>query len=69
MGKTYTQHGVNQSLAVMHDLVANPATANHIAVKLARHFVADDPPQALVDRLQSTPSPPTAAIPPWSPRP
>ena len=29
----------------------HPATAKHIATKLARHFVADDPPPALVDRL------------------
>ena len=30
---------------------ASPATARHIARKLARHFVADDPPPALVERL------------------
>ena len=28
-----------------------PATARHIAAKLARHFVADEPPPALVERL------------------
>ena len=36
------------------DLARNPATAQHIATKFARHFVADDPPQALVARLQET---------------
>ncbi len=30
---------------------AHPTTAQHIAHKLARHFVADAPPQALVDKL------------------
>jgi uncharacterized protein (DUF1800 family) len=41
-----------QGLAqVLHDLARHPATALHIATKLARHFVADDPPRALVDRL------------------
>ena len=34
-----------------HDLARHPATATHIATKLARHFVADEPPPALVERL------------------
>ncbi len=37
--------------AVLDLLVRHPATARFIALKLARHFVADDPPPALVDRL------------------
>jgi uncharacterized protein (DUF1800 family) len=36
----------------MVDLANNPATARHIARKLAVHFVADDPPPALVGRLE-----------------
>src|SRR5262249_21072131 len=37
------------------DLVAShPSTAHFIATKLARHFVSDDPPKALVDRCAST---------------
>ena len=36
---------------VLHDLALHPATATFIATKLARHFVADDPPPALVARL------------------
>ena len=35
-------------------LAAHPATARHIAGKLAQHFVADAPPRSLVDRLAST---------------
>jgi uncharacterized protein (DUF1800 family) len=54
MGKRYAEDGAGQALAVMKDLAASPHTANHIAVKLARHFVADDPPPALVARLQRT---------------
>ncbi len=54
MGKRYTDNGKQQPVAIMRDLAANPATANHIAVKLARHFVADDPPKALVEHLQKT---------------
>ena len=32
-------------------LAHHPATAHHLATKLARAFVSDDPPAALVDRL------------------
>ena len=32
-------------------LARHPATAKHVATKLARHFVADEPPLALVERL------------------
>lgn len=37
--------------AVLSDLARHPSTARHIATKLARHFVADEPPAALVARL------------------
>ena len=52
MGKTYPQQDMDQALAVMKDLSASPHTATHIATKLARHFVADEPPPSLVARLQ-----------------
>jgi uncharacterized protein (DUF1800 family) len=51
IGKTYADTGVEQGRAVLADLARHPATARHVAVKLARHFIADDPPPALVDRL------------------
>ena len=54
MGKRYGEGGQHQALAVMKDLAASPHTARHVALKLARHFVADDPPPALVARLQAT---------------
>jgi uncharacterized protein (DUF1800 family) len=47
----YADGGVEQGRAVLADLARHPATAQHLATKLARHFVADDPPPALVDRL------------------
>lgn len=53
-GKRYDQAGEAQAQAVLDDLVADPATAEHIAFKLARHFAGDTPPQALVDRLKAT---------------
>lgn len=51
MGRRYDQPGMSQARAVLADLAAHPATARHIATKLARHFIADDPPPAAVDRL------------------
>jgi uncharacterized protein (DUF1800 family) len=51
MGRQYAQEGVAQPLAVLHDLATSRATAHHVADKLARHFVADTPPPALVERL------------------
>jgi uncharacterized protein (DUF1800 family) len=51
LGKTYPDNGVALGRAVLADLARHPATATHIATKLALHFVADDPPDALIDRL------------------
>jgi uncharacterized protein (DUF1800 family) len=51
VGKTYPDTGFEQGRAVLATLARHPATAKHIATKLARHFVADDPPLALVERL------------------
>jgi uncharacterized protein (DUF1800 family) len=51
MGKRYRQDGEAQARAVLMDLAASPATARHLATKLARHFAGDEPPPALVERL------------------
>ena len=51
IGRTYPEGGVEQGRAVLADLARHPATARHIATKLARAFVADAPPPTLVDRL------------------
>jgi len=54
LGKRYPQQGVDQGEAVLRDLAAHPATARFLAFKLARHFVADEPPVQLVDALAAT---------------
>lgn len=46
--------GQDEGEAVLDLLARSPATARHIAFKLAQRFVADDPPTALVDRLADT---------------
>lgn len=52
MGKSYADGGAAQANAVLDDLARHPATARHIATKLARHFIADAPPPAAVARLE-----------------
>ncbi|WBL76808.1 DUF1800 family protein [Bradyrhizobium xenonodulans] len=54
LGKRYEQDDVEQGRAVLRDLAAHPATATHIATKLARHFVADEPPPPLVEQMAKT---------------
>jgi uncharacterized protein (DUF1800 family) len=51
LGRVYHENGQDEAIAAMDDLAARPETARHIATKLARHFVADDPPQACIDTL------------------
>jgi uncharacterized protein (DUF1800 family) len=50
-GKRFGEGGVDEAESVLAFLATRPETARFLATKLARHFVADDPPQALVDRM------------------
>lgn len=54
LGRSYDQPGRAQGVAALTDLARHPATAHFIATKLARHFVADDPPPKLVALLETT---------------
>ena len=51
LGKVYPEGGVEQGRAVLADLARHPATAAHVARKLARHFCSDEPPDSLTERL------------------
>jgi uncharacterized protein (DUF1800 family) len=51
LGKTYAEQGQRQGEAVLADLARRPETANFIATKLVRHFIADDPPPPAVERV------------------
>jgi uncharacterized protein (DUF1800 family) len=51
IGKRYDDAGVEQGRRVLADLARHPATAKHIAQKFARHFIADEPAPALLERL------------------
>jgi len=51
LGRRYDEGDQAQGLAVLADLATAPATAHHIATKLARHFIADEPPPDAVARI------------------
>jgi len=51
LGRSYRDHGHSQGIDVLHDLAVAPETSRHIATKLCRHFIGDDPPSAAVDRV------------------
>jgi uncharacterized protein (DUF1800 family) len=51
LGKTYDDNGVAQGEAALADIAHHPATAKFIATKFVRHFIADDPPPALVAQI------------------
>jgi len=51
LGHRYDRDGESQGEDIIRDLCAHPATARFLARKLVRHFVADTPPQAAVDRV------------------
>jgi uncharacterized protein (DUF1800 family) len=51
LGRTIPAGGEEAGLTAINILASSPATARHIAFELAQYFVADKPPQGLVDRL------------------
>jgi uncharacterized protein (DUF1800 family) len=50
LGKTINAGGMKDGEQVLDLLATHPATAKFIATKLARRFVADEPPASVVDR-------------------
>ncbi len=52
LGKSWGEAGEKQASDVLDYLATHPATAKHIATKLARHFAGDDPPAPVVARLE-----------------
>lgn len=54
LGRRYADSGAGQGREAVADFARHPATARHVAKKLARHFVADAPPEALVAALAGT---------------
>jgi uncharacterized protein (DUF1800 family) len=51
LGKSYAENGVTEGETALRDLARHPATAHHIARKLAVHFIADEPPKEAIARI------------------
>ncbi len=51
LDQLYRDQGFGQGQDALVNLARHPSTAKHLATKLARHFLADDPPKSVVDRL------------------
>ena len=54
LGLTIQPTGIKEAEQVIEHLATHPSTARFIATKMARRFLADDPPQAIVERAAQT---------------
>lgn len=54
LGRTIESAGVEEGEQILRMLARHPSTARFISTKLARRFVADDPPEAVVDAAAET---------------
>jgi uncharacterized protein (DUF1800 family) len=51
MGRTFNYGGEKDGEEALKMLAGKPATARFISTELAHHFVSDDPPASLIDRM------------------
>jgi uncharacterized protein (DUF1800 family) len=51
LGNRFSEGGEKKGLDALALLARHPSTARHIARQFASHFIADDPPPAVVDRF------------------
>jgi uncharacterized protein (DUF1800 family) len=51
LGTRYSEDGVAEGDRVIRALARHPSTARFVATKLVRHFVSDEPPVPVVDRV------------------
>jgi uncharacterized protein (DUF1800 family) len=54
LGQKINAGGVRDGEKVLDLLARHPKTAQHLSLKMARRFVSDDPPAALVERMAQT---------------
>ena len=52
LDRRFSEDGENEAEEALRMLARHPATARFIATKLARHFIADDPPDTAVRALE-----------------
>ncbi len=51
LGQTFTENGQDEVEAALTMLARHPSTARFVSTKLARHFIADNPPASAVEHL------------------
>jgi uncharacterized protein (DUF1800 family) len=51
MGRTFNYGGIKDGEESLKSLANHPSTARFISTEMARHFVSDDPPQSLIERM------------------
>jgi len=51
MGRTFNYGGIKDGEESLKFLANHPSTARFISTEMARHFVSDDPPQSLIERM------------------
>jgi uncharacterized protein (DUF1800 family) len=54
LGLSIQPSGIKEAEQVIEMLVLHPSTAKFISTKLARRFIADEPPQALIEKAAQT---------------
>jgi uncharacterized protein (DUF1800 family) len=54
LGHKIKEHGEEEGMEMLDVLAHHPSTARFISKKLAMRFVADQPPQSLIDRMADT---------------
>src|ERR1700680_2019566 len=54
LGHKINAGGMKDGEEVLDLLARDPHTAHHLSMEIARHFVADNPPDALVDSMART---------------
>ena len=54
LGITIPNAGIMEAEQVIEVLITHPSTARFIAAKLTRRFIADDPPQVIVEKAAQT---------------
>ena len=54
LGHKIDAGGMKDGEEVLDLLARDPHTAHHLSLEIAQHFVSDNPPDALVDRMAQT---------------
>ncbi len=52
LGKNYVATGGKQAARILDDFAVHPSTARFLSQKLATYFLSDDPPEAMVTRME-----------------